>query len=359
MKDDMVFDEWLHQRNEEFIESISDSLDVDRALAAVKHRVMLAKHERISRVVSSLNSARTDRARRTSSAVRAVLGRSLTSKMLVTAGIVAAVGLLFFLITPLPDIDMPIPRIPALADSPTGNVNRDSGPGGSGGGHQGGGPGLATQQPEDTGPAGSGQASRGPDPTPGLPSSRQPAPGLRSPGQPAPPAPGQAEPPGPPAAGPSAPPAAGQPAPTRPAPPAPPAPDRPAPSEPAEPPVADASVEPAEQRVELSTQAGHESVTIDGWQPVGDGSGDLRMEQGGIRTVQGAKLSVVNDSAELSYDRCAQAQNWTTRVDFAALRKGSRLCALSSRGNYAALRVDTLPEPSGSNGRFIFYGRNW
>ncbi len=114
-----------------------------------------------------------------------------------------------------------------------------------------------------------------------------------------------------------------------------------------------------ESVVELSTQAGKESVEIDWWRRVNDRSGDLQMDQNGIYTVLGAKLSVIENSPEPTYARCAQVQTWTTRVDFATLHEGSQLCAQSRMGRYAMLQVRALPWSPASNGRFIFYGRTW
>ena len=115
-----------------------------------------------------------------------------------------------------------------------------------------------------------------------------------------------------------------------------------------------------ERVVELSTQPGMESVDIDWWRQVHDKSGDLQMDQNGIYAVLGAKLSVIEDSPEPTYARCARVQDWANgRVDFVALHEGSQLCAQSRMGRYAMLQVRALPSPSGSNGRFIFFGRTW
>ncbi len=111
--------------------------------------------------------------------------------------------------------------------------------------------------------------------------------------------------------------------------------------------------------MELSTQAGQESVEIDWWRQVGDKSGDLQMNENMINTVLGAKLSVIEASPEPTYDRCAQVQTWTTQVDLTTLYAGSQLCAQSQGGRYAMLRVTALPWSPGSDGRFVFYGRTW
>lgn len=111
--------------------------------------------------------------------------------------------------------------------------------------------------------------------------------------------------------------------------------------------------------VELSTQVGKESVDIDWWRQMRDKSGDLQMDQNGIYTVLGAKLSVIENSPEPTYARCAQVQNWTTRVNFATLHEGSQLCAQSRMGRYAMLQIRALPGSPGSNRRFVFYGRTW
>jgi hypothetical protein len=114
-----------------------------------------------------------------------------------------------------------------------------------------------------------------------------------------------------------------------------------------------------ERPVELSTKTGQESVEIDQWRQVADKSGDLQMDQNGIYTLLGAKLSVIEDSPEPVQSRCAQIQARITRVDFTTLHEGSQLCAQSRGGRYAMLQVRALPQSPGSNGRFIFYGRTW
>jgi hypothetical protein len=114
-----------------------------------------------------------------------------------------------------------------------------------------------------------------------------------------------------------------------------------------------------ERPVELSAQAGQESVEIDWWRQVHDKSGDLQMDRNGIYTVLGAKLSVIEDSPDPTYARCAQIQAWTDRVDFTTLHEGSQLCAQSLGGRYAMLQVRALPGSLGSDGRFVFYGRTW
>ncbi len=114
-----------------------------------------------------------------------------------------------------------------------------------------------------------------------------------------------------------------------------------------------------ERLVELSAQAGQESVEIDTWRQVGDISGDLLVGQDGIYTALGAELSVIQASSEATYERCSQIQDWTTRVDFMNLNEGSQICAKSLGGRYATLQVRALPESPGSNGRFVFYGTTW
>lgn len=114
-----------------------------------------------------------------------------------------------------------------------------------------------------------------------------------------------------------------------------------------------------ERVVELSAQPGQESVEIDWWRSVDDGSGDLQMDPQGIYTALGAKLSVIDDEPEPTATLCAQIPTWTVRVDFATLHEGSRLCAQSLEGRYATLQIRALPGSPASNGRFIFYGKTW
>jgi hypothetical protein len=114
-----------------------------------------------------------------------------------------------------------------------------------------------------------------------------------------------------------------------------------------------------ERVVELNSQAGKESVDIDWWRQLSDKSGDLQMDQNGIYTVLDAKLSVIENSPELTYARCAGIQAWTSRIDFRTLHEGSQLCAHSRMGRYAMLQVRALPSSPASDGRFVFYGRTW
>lgn len=155
--------------------------------------------------------------------------------------------------------------------------------------------------------------------------------------------------------------------------PAQPAPEEPAPAKRAQP----GPVEPApgestpptphplhpvvqEKIVVLSTKAGRESVEIDRWRKVHSESADLRMDRDGIYTTLGARLSVIEDPhGTISYRDCAQRTTWVTRVDFTTLHKGSKLCAQSRTGNYAALRVVTLPQATRSIERFVFQGTTW
>lgn len=115
----------------------------------------------------------------------------------------------------------------------------------------------------------------------------------------------------------------------------------------------------AEQPVELSTQAGQESVEIDSWRHVTNQSADLLMAQDGIHTARGARLSVVSEAAEPSYDHCAQLETWTDQIDFTDLQAGSQLCARSSEGRYAMFQILHVPSAPENDMRFIFFGRTW
>jgi hypothetical protein len=114
-----------------------------------------------------------------------------------------------------------------------------------------------------------------------------------------------------------------------------------------------------ERSVQLSDKAGQESVEIDWWRQNHERGGDLQVDATGAVTTLGAKLVVVEDSLELTRDRCEQVTSWTTRVDFTQLHVGSQLCARSVGGRYAMLQVQALPDSPGSNGRFVFYGTTW
>jgi hypothetical protein len=183
------------------------------------------------------------------------------------------------------------------------------------------------------------RTQRGPEPAdPGPPQPAQSASGSPDTGQPVPEEPGTGQPdPGPPTS------------------------EEPVPEQPdPEPPQPEQPVPLIKRPVELSTQPGQESVDIDGWQHVAEKAGDLVMDEYGIYTARGAKLSIVDDAAELTYDSCAQVQTWTDRVEFSELQEGSLLCAQSSGGRLAMLRVRTVPSaPADSDGHFVFYGKTW
>ena len=84
------------------------------------------------------------------------------------------------------------------------------------------------------------------------------------------------------------------------------------------------------------------------------------MDESGIYTTQGAQLSVIEDPhGTISYRDCAQRTTWVTRADFTALHKGSKICARSHTGNYAALKVVALPRAARDNVRFVFLGTTW
>lgn len=111
--------------------------------------------------------------------------------------------------------------------------------------------------------------------------------------------------------------------------------------------------------MQLSTEPGQESVEIDWWRQNHDRTGDLQVDASGMFTTLGARLAVVADSPEPTRDQCRRIETWTTRVDFAELHVGSRLCARSVGGRYAVLQVNALPNSPASNGRLVFYGRTW
>jgi hypothetical protein len=112
-----------------------------------------------------------------------------------------------------------------------------------------------------------------------------------------------------------------------------------------------------QRHVSLSMTPRQESVAIDDWRSVHDGTGDLRMDQTGIVMQKGAMLAVIEDAPEPTYARCSQVQTWQPRTDFVALHVGSQLCARSKLGRYAMLQVTSLP--SMNDPEFIFYGRVW
>ena len=310
---DDAFDKWLHRANKEFVESTAVPLDVDDALATVKRRAaahelqraasdgqLVATHNHIHAVALSLSAA----PRTTRSTTCYVRSNFLTSKLLAAVSTIT-VGIVVFFTALLTDSHSPFSEISALDTSTTAQTSSKLEP-----------------DPDGGKPV---SAARSASPV------RQPTLSTRQPG---PPPPGN-QPLQPSAPG--APSASGHPTQSG-------------------KPRTDSPETQKEQRVELSAQ---NSVEIEGWRQVNDKSGDLQMDQHGIYTVRGAKLSIINDSAAPTYDRCAQIQSWSTRVDFTALQEGSHLCAQSSGGRYAMLRVAALPSSQESHGRFIFHGRTW
>lgn len=173
---------------------------------------------------------------------------------------------------------------------------------------------------------------------------------------------------GPQAAGPQASPTespAGEPAPAEPIPGQPdPPPDQPAPEDPTpEQPTPRTPSTPGvlqEKTVRMSTRTGQDSVEIDRWRKRNSESHDLRMDQDGLVTMLGAKLSVIDaPHATVTYQDCAQRTTWATRVDFTALHPGSTLCARSHTGRHAMLTVIALPRPAKPDSRFVFHATTW
>jgi hypothetical protein len=322
--DDDAFDKWLHQTNNEFVESIAASLNVDDALATVKRRgahksqkaasdeQLPVTHNHIREVTLLLGATSIKRARKTKPPIYSVAGRLLASKSLGAVS-AAAVGMVFLSPALFANGHPALSQISDLGTSTTAQTSSKPDPGPDGG------------QPASTARSGS------PAGQPTL-SGRQPA--SHMPGNPLLPplASGTQSAPYPPAS--RYPMQSGK-------------------------PTTDSPEIQNEQRVTLSAQPGQDSVKIDDWRQVSDQTGDLQMDQHGIYVVGGAKLSIISNPIEFAYRRCAQFQNWSTRIEFTALREGSHLCAQSSTGQYAMLRIAALPSSEGSHDKFIFYGRIW
>jgi hypothetical protein len=349
--DDDAFDKWLLRANKEFIESTAASLDVDDALATVKRCArevqktasdgqILAARNHIRDATFSLSVGPVNRARKTRFKFRSVGSKFLTTKSLAAVSAATAAGIVFLSATLFSESHSPFSEISALGASTTAQTSSTLEP------VSGGQPASATQPAPALPPILSDRQSEPPLPR------NQPLQPSTTGVQSAPPVPGeQLLQPSAPVPQPALGAASG--AQSAPYPPASGHPTQP------EKPTTDSPEIQKEQRVELSAQSGQDSADIDSWRQVSDKSGDLQMDQHGIYTVRGAKLSIINDSAAPTYGRCAQIQNWTTRVDFSALQEGSHLCAQSSKGRYAMLRIAALPSSQEIHGRFIFYGTTW
>ena len=304
---------WRHQVDEESIDSMSASIDTDlNGVPSDRYAVDLC--DRIRENVSSLSIVWVGhRLRRAAFTVHTALVRFFKWRGASAIVSVAVIAGVFVLFAPLPGNDSPFLSLPTFA-GPAVHIGED---GAGVGNEEEGNTGIGNDNHSVALP-GAGHVGQGNDPRPGQdlgqplpgkgpPPGKEPPPGKRAPGQPSFDSPGVQE----------------------------------------------------ERTVELSTQAGQESVEIDWWRQVGDKSGDLQMNENMINTVLGAKLSVIEASPEPTYDRCAQVQTWTTQVDLTTLYAGSQLCAQSQGGRYAMLRVTALPWSPGSDGRFVFYGRTW
>lgn len=93
--------------------------------------------------------------------------------------------------------------------------------------------------------------------------------------------------------------------------------------------------------------------------PASAPNGDLWMAADRLYTVRGAALAKIESTPEATPARCAKVTAWVTELGFTGLRAGDQLCARSTEGRYAMLRVDTLPSSPHGNGYFVFYGRVW
>lgn len=120
-----------------------------------------------------------------------------------------------------------------------------------------------------------------------------------------------------------------------------------------------------ERQVRLhATEPGFASVEIDYWRqeldnPASAPNGDLWMKPGHLHTAKSAALAKIEPHPDATPARCAHVTTWRKSVAFADLRPGDQLCARSTEGRYATLRVESLPTSPQGDGYFVFHGRVW
>ncbi|GAA1108142.1 hypothetical protein GCM10009663_57480 [Kitasatospora arboriphila] len=119
-----------------------------------------------------------------------------------------------------------------------------------------------------------------------------------------------------------------------------------------------------ERNVSLSaTEPGYRSVGIDYWRqeldnPSSNPNADLWIATDRLYTTNSAALAPIETTPDATPARCARATTWTTRIDLTALHTGDQLCAHSTEGRYAVIRITSLPASSPS-GNLVFHGIVW
>ncbi|MEV6212531.1 hypothetical protein [Kitasatospora sp. NPDC051914] len=118
-----------------------------------------------------------------------------------------------------------------------------------------------------------------------------------------------------------------------------------------------------ERNVRLNaTEPGYRSVGIDYWRqeldnPNSNPNGDLWIAPDRIYTTNSAALAPIETTPDASPARCARATAWTTRINLTALHVGDQICAHSTEGRYAVIRITALPATA--NGYLVFHGIVW
>ncbi|MDI6100823.1 hypothetical protein QLQ12_19615 [Actinoplanes sp. NEAU-A12] len=99
------------------------------------------------------------------------------------------------------------------------------------------------------------------------------------------------------------------------------------------------------------------SVDIDYWQARHQGDGDLNATADGLAGAGGAKIALVRQGRG-DWETCsADRDDWTSEVPYSALTQGTYLCARSSEGRVAYLRIEAVPTEAYP--AITFYGSTW
>ena len=99
------------------------------------------------------------------------------------------------------------------------------------------------------------------------------------------------------------------------------------------------------------------SVDIDYWGARHQGDGDLNATPAGFATAGGATLAIVRQGRG-DWATCgAERDDWVSEVPYSALTPGGYLCARSSEGRTAYLRIESLPTETYP--AINFYGFTW
>jgi len=109
-----------------------------------------------------------------------------------------------------------------------------------------------------------------------------------------------------------------------------------------------------DRNVILSTDPGQESVGIDYWRQEHEGGGDLHLKPDFLVTGSGAMLAVVPTA---DWATCSTVHPGQTKIPYSALAVGTHLCADSTEGRHARLKV--LSAPTAADQRLVFYGYTW